>query len=91
LSNPITTNEVKNGPLTTTHQNGESTQDWILRHSDSVELSEPTGKTLTTTWTSANGLETIITVREPNETTESFLLRHIVDYTDAMVSKPPIP
>ena len=91
MSNPITTTELKNGPVSTVHQSGESTQAWVGRHSTSVELSRPSGNTLTTTWTSANGRQSVATIRAPNETDESFLLRHILDYSDVMGSEPPIP
>jgi len=91
LSNPITTSGLKNGLVSTDHLSGESTQAWVGRHSTSVELTKPGGNTLTTTWTSANGRQSVSTDRAPNETDESFLLRHILDYSDGMVPEPPIP
>jgi hypothetical protein len=91
LSNPISTSGLKSGLVSTNHLSGESTQAWVGRHSTSVELSKPSGNTLKTTWTSANGPQTVSTDRAPNESDESFLLRHILDYSDGMVSEPPIP
>ena len=91
MANPITTSGVRNGPISTTAHSGETTQVWIDRHSTSVESSQPTGNTLKTTWTSASGAQSVSTTRAANESDESFLLRHILDYTGGMVSQPPIP
>ena len=90
MANDISTSGVKNGPKSTSHDSGETTETWVSRHTIKVQASQPNGQRLTTTWTSANGAQSRATERFPNETDESFLLRHIFDYMDLMAVEPPI-
>jgi hypothetical protein len=91
MSNPITTAGLGSGSVSTTHQSGESTRDWIEAHNTAIEPQSASGDKLTTTWTSASGLEKVETFRLPNEDDETFILRHENDYLTAMTGALPIP
>jgi len=91
MSHPISTAGLKGGTVDTDHEHGESTGDWEARHTLEVTRSLPSGSMLTTSWTGANGPEEIETTRITGESDLSFRARHILDYTEAMASAPPIP
>lgn len=89
-SHPIST--VGTTPtVTTTKQSTESTGDWVDRHDKAVEAAAPSGNTLTTTYTSSQGAESVQTTRLENESDAEFRARHQADYLDAMADRPPIP
>ncbi|MEO6711026.1 MAG: hypothetical protein ABI054_06865 [Planctomycetota bacterium] len=77
--------------MTTTRNIGESTTEWVPRHASDVQGATPSGNTLTTTYTSSQGVESVETIRLPNETDAQFLKRHENDYLQTMASNPPIP
>jgi len=91
LAHAISTSGLKNGPKSTQCEVGETTPEWVGRHTGTVQGSQPNGQRLTTTWTSANGTQSRATERNPNESDESFLLRHIIEYMDLMAVEPPVP
>lgn len=91
MPNPITTTGVSGGPISTYCGPGESTPKWVGRQSDLVQHAQPSGNKLTTTWSTAIGAKAVSTDRIPGESDLSFLLRHILEYTDAMVVDPPVP
>lgn len=77
--------------VTTTKNTGETTAEWVGRHNSNVHATTPNGNTLTTTYTSSQGSESVETIRLPNETDGKFLVRHQNDYLQSMTTKPPIP
>ncbi|NUP95940.1 MAG: hypothetical protein HUU28_07230 [Planctomycetaceae bacterium] len=89
-SHPITTTGLAS-TVTTTQGVGETVPKWIDRHNTAVAAGTPTGNTLTTTYTSANGTETVTTTRKDGESDAEFLTRHRADYLMRMVDAPPIP
>lgn len=91
MSHPISTSGLKGGSIDTDHDSGESTGDWEARHTLEVTRHLPSGSSLTTTWTSADGPKEIETTRLQGESDLSFRARHILDFTEAMALAPPIP
>jgi hypothetical protein len=91
VSNPITTSGLTGPDISTSQQSGQSTQDWVVKHSTSLDDAEPDGDKLTTTWTSAAGPEEVSTERLTGETDEHFLARHELAYATSMISAPPVP
>ena len=90
VSHPITTTGTT--PVVTTTQNsGESVVDWVDRHDKDVDDATPNGNTLTTTYTSSQGLETTVTTRAAGESDDKFRERHQTDYLELMATRPPIP
>lgn len=90
MSNPITTSGTA-PEVSTKCLPGEGPSSWVTRHNAAVQSATPTGNTLSTSWTSVNGRQTVSTTRDPGETDEDFLLRHIHDYLVAMLEEPPVP
>ena len=91
MPNPITTTGLKNGPVSTTRNPGETTPQWETRHAVEVGKGTPSGSKLTTTWTSQHGPQEVVTTRGPGETPEDFLAEHILDMSETMQDEPPIP
>lgn len=91
MTNHIQTTGMSGGSITTTEQQGESTGDWITRHDDTVSKGTPSGNTLSTNWTSANGSQTVTTTRQPGEGDREFRLRHQNGYLLAMWKEEPLP
>jgi hypothetical protein len=91
VSNPITTSGVTGPDISTYHQSGQTTRDWVDDHTKSVDQAVPDGDKLTTTWTSAAGPEEVSTTRHEGEDDEEFLARHEYEYATAMGNAPPIP
>jgi hypothetical protein len=77
-------------PLSTAQQPGEAVSDWVARHSTSVAAATPSGNVLATNWKSAAGNQSKKTVRAAGESDGAFLMRHILEYTTAMIEDPPI-
>ena len=90
MASSITTNGTDADPLSTEQGHGERVGSWVGRHSDSVSTSTPAGDTLTTTWRSLSGPQTKKTQREPGESNGEFKMRHILEYTTAMIENPPV-
>ncbi len=88
-AHPITTVGLSTA-VTTTQGVGESVPEWVTRHDEAVAASTPSGNTLTTTYTSANGAESITTQRNEGESDAEFLGRHRVAYLRRMFNSPPI-
>lgn len=89
-ANPITTTGLTS-TVSTTQAPGETVSSWVDRHGKAVSSSTPSGNTLTTTYTSAAGSETVTTTRKANETDTELLTRHRADYLLRMLDHPPIP
>ena len=90
MANSIKTTGMTGGTILTTHKSGESVSQWVGRHNNAVEHGTP-GDTLTTTWPSANGDESVTTKREPGESDADFTLRHEAAYSIEMGNSPPVP
>jgi hypothetical protein len=90
MASTITTTGTDNDPLSTDRNHGESVEAWVERHGEEVTASTPSGDTLTTTWTSSAGPQSKRTTRVPGESNAAFKLRHVLEYTTAMVEHPPI-
>lgn len=90
MPSTITTKGTDSDPLTTDREQGEAVGNWVARHNDSVRDCTPAGDTLSTTWNSAAGPKAKKTVRDPGESNGAFKLRHILEYTTAMIENPPI-
>jgi YD repeat-containing protein len=91
MSHPINTSELNPANVNTEAAQGESVPAWIARHNQLVSDSTPSGNTLTTTWTSASGPQSITTTRRVGESPKEFRLRHQNDYLVLMFEEPPIP
>jgi hypothetical protein len=91
MSHPIQTSGLNSGNVSTDHEAGESIPDWIARHDAAVSKSTPSGNTLTTTWTSASGPQSVVTTRQAGESPKEFRLRHQNEYLVLMLEEPPIP
>ncbi len=91
MNNPITTTGLSGGAINSTKQSGESTAAWVKRHDDQVSDDSPGGNTLTTTWTSAGGPESVVTNRNAGESPKEFRLRHQNEYLVCMFEAPPVP
>jgi len=90
MPSTITTKGTDPDPLDTDRGHAEPVEEWVGRHNDSVAASAPTGDTLTTTWRSAGGPKSKKTQRDPGESNGAFRMRHILEYTTAMIENPPI-
>ena len=90
MASCITTNGTDADPLSTDQGHGESVGRWVGRHSDAVSASSPAGDTLTTTWRSPAGPQTKKTRRDPGESDGEFKMRHVLEYTTAMIENPPV-
>jgi hypothetical protein len=91
MTNDITTSGLVSGPLSTSHQSGQSVQEWVAAHCDALEGKTPSGDKLVTTWTSAAGPEEVVTEREPGESDEEFMRRHKHEFLLAMIEAQPVP
>lgn len=91
MLNAITTTGLTGGSVSTPHQSGQSTREWIDAHTAAVDQGTPKNDTLTTTWTSLAGPEQVVTIREPGESDALFLARHEAAYCAEMVTAPPVP
>lgn len=90
MANFINTAGMTSGNIKTTHKSGESVSEWVGRHNKAVEQGVP-GNTLTTTWPSANGPQTVTSNRDERESNQDFVLRHEASYATVMGSSPPTP
>ena len=91
MAHPITTSGLAGGDVSTMHQSGQSTSDWVGAHNTAVSPETPDGDTLSTTWTSQAGDEEVKTTRNPSETDANFLRRHEAAYLLAMLDASPVP
>jgi hypothetical protein len=89
MPSTITTSGTDGDPLSTDRNHGETVGKWVDRHNDTVSGSTPTGDTLTTTWTTGAGTKSWKTDRDPGESNGAFKMRHILEYTTAMIENPP--
>jgi hypothetical protein len=91
MSNPITTTGLDAGDISTEHQSGQSTNDWVGAHNSALDQATPSGKTLTTTWTSLVGRQEVETTRNSGESDALFIARHEAAYMLAMLDATPVP
>jgi hypothetical protein len=90
MAGSISTTGVKQGPLDTDYVAPETNAEWRSRHDGAVRNATPDGDTLTTTWVSSSGPQSLETIREPGETDAEFLERHVKDYEERMREEPPL-
>jgi hypothetical protein len=90
MASNITTSGTDCDPLSTDRLHGEAVGKWVGRHSDSVTDSNPIGDTLSTTWTIGTGTKTWKTDRDAGESNAAFTMRHVLEYTTAMIEYPPV-
>lgn len=91
MSNPITTSGLNGPDISTYHESGQTTREWLESHDKALDTSVPDGDKLTTTWTSAIGPESVSTTRLPDEDDGEFLARHEYEYALAMIGAAPVP
>jgi hypothetical protein len=89
MPNPITTSGLSSGDVSTQHQSGQTTSEWIEEHLENLDAESPAGDTLTTTWTSGAGREQKVTQRQQAESDKDFIQRHRIDFLLSMIEAPP--
>lgn len=89
MSVPITTKGTTTDPVSTQRMGGELLSAWVTRHSTAVQAATLNGNKLVTSWKSAGGMEETPTTRNPGESDDDFLQRHVLEYLAAMIDYPP--